>query len=708
MERLPAALPADPMNAPEAIIPAADATAPDGQRAGVPLGKRVRRLVMQLGPSRMAATLAFLLIAILVARFSWQMPLIDAAERALYDARAMLMAPHVEQDKRITLVTYNDETLFNTGIRSPLDRTLLANALGNLDQMGAKAIGIDIAFDSPRPDDDLLKAQLRAMKTPTWLAYAEQASNPNTIFFEQQKFLEGFIGEVTTDKTRPTSVLFRTDDDSVIRNWPDRPKNLPPLMSNALAPIDTAHANFQGNIRFLVPARAAAGQEEPVFANIPIDTFAMPMDAEMRAGFAELVKGRYILIGGDIIDNDQFNTPLSRFPDAITGQHETMIGLEVHAHMLAQQLDKAWTRPIPGPALWGLAVLIVLAGGLTSLIDLRARWVALAFLGQMAFFIAFPFWLQGRGVDTTTLPTFGWAVGWLFGYAAVGTAARTVGSRQRAFAQSALGKYLPADIAAQIMRDPDQLSLHGERRNIFCVFTDLEGFTKLSHAVTPETVARLLNEYLDRLSDIVLAHGGTIDKFVGDAIVAFWGAPISRPDDGEQAAAAALAMYQAGEKYRVDLAAEDVPPIGMTRVGLHVGDAIVGNFGGEGRIQYTALGDSMNTASRLEAANKGLKTGVLVSAEAAARSRRDDLVPMGRVTLRGRAQPVDVFTPRPDLAPDQRDRIAALVTAHAAGDKKTYVTCATAIQGDFGQDPAIMFLIERLNETKEGESYVLS
>ena len=695
------------MNAPEAIIPAADTTAPDGQRAAVPLRKRVRRLIMQLGPSRMAATIVFLLVAMLIARFSWQMPLVDAAERALYDARATLMAPHVEQDKRIVLVTYNDETLFNTGIRSPLDRTLLANALGNLDQMGAKAIGIDIAFDSPRPDDALLKAQLRAMKTPTWLAYAEQASNPNTIFYEQQKFLQSFIADVTTAKTRPTSVLFRTDDDSVIRNWPDRPKNLPPLMANALAPVDPAHAGYQGNIRFLVPARAAEGQEEPVFSNIPIDSFAIPMDDETRAAFAEGVKGRYVLIGGDIIDNDQFNTPLSRFQDAITGQHETMIGLEVHAHMLAQQLDGAWSRPIPPPLLWGLAVLVVFAGGLTSLIDLRAIWVAVAFLGQMAFFIALPFWLQGCGVDTTTLPTFGWAIGWLFGYAAVGTAARTVGSSQRAFAQSALGKYLPADVAAQIMRDPDQLSLHGERRNIFCVFTDLEGFTKLSHATTPETVARLLNAYLDRLSDIVLQHGGTIDKFVGDAIVAFWGAPLSRPDDGPQAAAAAIALYEAGEKFRTDLA-EGVPPLGMTRVGLHVGDAIVGNFGGEGRIQYTALGDSMNTASRLEAANKGLKTGVLISAEAALRSDRDDLVPMGRVTLRGRAQPVDVFAPRPDLVPERRARIAALVAAHAAGDKNAYVTSATDLSEEFGQDASIMFLIERLNETEKGESYVLS
>src|SRR3546814_7487701 len=114
-----------------------------------------------------------------------------------------------------------------------------------------------------------------------------------------------------------------------------------------------------------------------------------------------------------------------------------------------------------------------------------------------------------------------------------------------------------------------------------------------------------------------------------------------------------------------------VPPSGMPPVGLHFGDAIGGNFGVEGRIQYTALGDSMNTASRLEAANKSLKTGVLISAEAAARSGRGDLVPMGRVTLRGRAQPVDLFTPRPDLVPERRARIAALVAAHAAGDKNT-------------------------------------
>src|SRR3546814_16634430 len=120
------------------------------------------------------------------------------------------------------------------------------------------------------------------MRTPTWLAYAEQSSNPDAIFFEQQTFLQSFLKEVTTDRTKPTSVLFRTDDDGVIRTWPDRPPELPPLMANALAPLAAAHADFHGNIRFLLPALAAPGQEEQGFANVPLATFAIPLDADMH------------------------------------------------------------------------------------------------------------------------------------------------------------------------------------------------------------------------------------------------------------------------------------------------------------------------------------------------------------------------------------------------------------------------------------------
>src|SRR3546814_16273226 len=110
------------------------------------------------------------------------------------------------------------------------------------------------------------------MRTPTWLAYAEQSSNPDAIFYEQQTFLEAFLKQVTTDRTRPTSVLFRTDDDGVIRTWPDRPPNLPPLLPHALTPVADAPADFQGTIRILVPATATPEQDEPDYTTLPTHT----------------------------------------------------------------------------------------------------------------------------------------------------------------------------------------------------------------------------------------------------------------------------------------------------------------------------------------------------------------------------------------------------------------------------------------------------
>jgi adenylate cyclase len=253
------------------------------------------------------------------------------------------------------------------------------------------------------------------------------------------------------------------------------------------------------------------------------------------------------------------------------------------------------------------------------------------------------------------------------------------------------------------MRNPDRLSLHGEKRELFCVFSDLEGFTKLSHALKPETVAQLLNDYLDRLSAIVLEHGGTLDKFVGDAVVAFWGAPIAYPDDGERAVRAAYAMYRAGEDFRASVAA-DLPPVGKTRVGLHFGEAVVGNFGGDKRIQYTALGDAMNTAARLEGANKALDTTVLVSREAVERSGLDWFRPMGTVTLRGRSTPVDVFEPVPEVPADERAMVNALVEAHRTGDSAA-VQRLTAQLDALGDDAAVRNLVARLRATQTGESY---
>lgn len=676
--------------------------------------KQVRRLVGQLGAARVALTALLLVLALLLARFSGHIPFFVDAEQALYDLRAVFSAPYEEQDTRITLVTYTDEVLIERKVRSPLDRALLADALKVLDTMGAASIGIDILFDQETDADPQLQAQLRAMRTPTFIAFAAPDSNPNNIQLQQTQFLSRFVDSVETATTRPASIRLETDDDDTLRRWPGRAPGTPQLFTVAMAGQGDGFSRYTGAIRWRLPAQMSTEQgvdTAEIFESIPITTFTDPaiMTPETMPFFAEQLRGRHILIGGDIIDVDEFTTPMTRLADPASGEYIKMIGLEAHAHMLAQILDDKPLRQLPGWSLWLAALLAIAAGTATALLDLRPWQSAVLMIGQLAVILLVPLLMHIGGIDTLPLPVAGAGIGWLLAFIATTSAVRAVGAEERAFAQGALGKYLPRDIAQEILRDPERLALHGEKKAIYCLFSDLENFTEMSHKLTPENVAYVLNAYLDTLSEVVLAHGGTIDKFVGDAVVAFWGAPIARPDDAEQASRALLAMTEAGERFRKRMAENpELEPVGRTRVGLHHGDAVVGNFGGEGRIQYTALGDSMNTAARLEAANKKMITRALASREALETVDRSIFVPMGRIQLRGREQPVDVFEPRPDLDEAQRAAIAALVAAHDEGKGDDYDARRDAVLDmALPARDSVDFLIERLDWTKPGEFYAL-
>jgi adenylate cyclase len=657
---------------------------------------------------RLIVTFAFLAAALYVARYDWQVPLLSDAERALYDLRFSSRAERVAPDRRITLVVYNDDTLDQLRKRSPLDRRTLARALRALDRMGPRAIGIDILIDQVQDEDDELIQAFRSMRTPTWLAFASHATNPDKIDERQEEFLRDFLRRIGPGRVRPASIKLEPDfQDGVVRRWSRPDDRLPPILSNAMTAANPAFRGFSGSLDYRLPA--AEGGDH--FNKIPIETLAQletdALPAEARAAiaaeFATTIRGGYVLIGGDIRDLDDFETPMTRF----TG--DTTKGLEIHAQMLAQQLDGRIPAPLPLWALWLAALAVVAAGGLTSALELRRWLLALVLVVQLALIGYTPFLLQAMRVDTIDLPAFGWGAGWLLAFIGVGAAARAVGSEQKRFAQSALGKYLPKDVAQEIMRDPDQLALHGEKTQIYALFTDLEGFTKLSHAITPETLSRLLNRYLDLMSDIVLKHGGTLDKFVGDALVTFWGAPIARPDDADRAVQAGRAMYQCGEEFRrtaKEIGGDEVPPIGVTRVGLHRGEAVVGNFGGEGRIQYTALGDAMNTAARLESANKALKTTMLVSDEARRESSIGYFRPMGRIVLSGRATPVMVWEPVPDMDEALRHELEALWTRFDAGEKEALVQLES-IAGAHKEDAALQYLVYRLREVGPGGHFVL-
>jgi class 3 adenylate cyclase len=257
----------------------------------------------------------------------------------------------------------------------------------------------------------------------------------------------------------------------------------------------------------------------------------------------------------------------------------------------------------------------------------------------------------------------------------------------------------PSDLAAEIPRDSGQIALHGERRLIYALVTDLDGFAEQARDLPPELVAEVLNAYVDGLSRAVVEHGGFIDKIVGDSLIAFWGAPVARPDDGERAARAAIAAWRVGEAFRTAPIGHR-PPLGRTRVGLHRGDAIVGNFGGEGRAAYSALGEGVGTALDLESASKRLDAMVLASRAAICPSMRGAFRAMGRIRVRA-STPLEVFEAALNFPPEATERLNAAYARFDAGEVGALGEIS-ALAAQFPQDVALAGLLSRLQTAGPG------
>jgi adenylate cyclase len=454
-------------------------------------------------------------------------------------------------------------------------------------------------------------------------------------------------------------------------------------------------ATYGGPIRFQPPR----GDIGAAFTTIPIEWLDRP---DRLADLRSIVEGRYVFVGGAATGEDLWYTPLSPGVRLGGATDRKVYGVEILAHMTAQALDGFQYRPLPEWTLWLVMLAAVAIGAANALLPVPAA-MSLAVVALFAFPFGVPIVLISRDYDVSTYPAIGTVIAGLYGWIVVSAIARSVSSDQRRYAHSALGKYLPADVAREILKSPERLKLSGERRDLYVIFTDLEGFTELSSQSEPEVIAKYINGYLSALSRVVLEHGGTIDKFVGDALVAFWGAPIRRADDGDRALRAVIALAEVGEAFRHTVGA-DAPLFGRTRVGLHFGSSLVGNFGGESRIQYTALGDPMNTASRLEAANKALGTHLLVSSEALAAVRDHEFRPMGRIRVRGRTTPIDVFDFQPDFPATARLELKRAVAAFAAGDAGALADIER-VAAAFPADVPLQGLVDRSRRAGPGNAY---
>jgi class 3 adenylate cyclase len=178
------------------------------------------------------------------------------------------------------------------------------------------------------------------------------------------------------------------------------------------------------------------------------------------------------------------------------------------------------------------------------------------------------------------------------------------GLRQRDFIRNAFGRYVSPEVAKTLLESPDGLRLGGEKRRITVLMSDLRGYTRFAEHGDPAGVMAVLNDYLGRMADIVIAHGGTINEFIGDAIFAVFGAPVEHVDHAERAAATALAMQRAMDALNAENAARGRPRFEMG-IGLHTGEAVVGNIGSEQRTKYAVVGAAVNLAARVEGCTVG-------------------------------------------------------------------------------------------------------
>lgn len=279
--------------------------------------------------------------------------------------------------------------------------------------------------------------------------------------------------------------------------------------------------------------------------------------------------------------------------------------------------------------------------------------------------------------------------------------------RERRWMQRAFSSYVSPTLVQHLLRHPEHLRLGGERRECSFVMTDLAGFTALVERSPPEALVDLLNRYLDGLIAIAFGHAGTIDRIVGDAVSVRFSAPVHQPDHAQRAFDCALAIDSFAREFAAAMQAQGIA-LGQTRIGVHTGDVIVGNFGGSRQLDYRAFGDAINTAARLESANKSFGTTVAVSAVTLMQCHDAAVRPIGELLLKGKTQAIAAFTP---LSPAQ---IASGLAEHYekayrateqgdAGALAAFTACAER----FPDDPLTGFHRQRLRGGARGVTITL-
>jgi adenylate cyclase len=648
----------------------------------------------------------------------YTIPYVNQIENLLYDTRVRLTAPGGVDD-RIVIVAIDEASLERLG-HWPFTREKFAQMMDNLFAYGASVVAFDVLFAERDEgvDIELLREMANAQNDdyfvrkldelepqidrdglfadaiaggPTILGYYFD-TNPETAFvtgvlpyaaFELHESMAetvfmprgaGFSSNlpVLMDAAYGAGFINNPliDPDGVVRRTPLLHEyELSVYESLSLA---TA-ATFLNDITLpiFVDASTWMGDYPPLEGlelagrPIPIDpqgavlvpyrgpagSFPYVSIADVVEGTLEdpsILEGRIAMIGATAPGmEDLRTTPFgSIYP-----------GVEVHANVIAGLLDSNF-RWEPAYTAAAEMITVIVFGLISALLlpvlsPLISTLVMLS-LTTAALAVNYYLWeieLHVLPLAMTLYTLFAiYTINMLFGY--------LFETRARSHMDSLFGQYVPPDLVKAMSRDPEHYSLASEKRELSVLFTDIRGFTSISEGLDAAELSQLMDEYLTPMTQIVHETEGTIDKYIGDAVMAFWGAPIYHPHHADQAVGAGLAMLQALEKLNVSFAKKGWPEVRIG-VGINTGMMSVGNMGSRFRRAYTVLGDAVNLGSRLEGITKIYGVAMLVSEATAHSAGRYHYREIDRVRVKGKAKPVTIYEPlglEEEMTREQLDR----------------------------------------------------
>lgn len=574
-----------------------------------------------------------ILIILLILGLSAQTPLWRQWENKLFDVLTVVTAPeHLRPP--IIIVGIDDPSFAELQMQWPWPRGVHGFLTEQLHLAGAAVVAFDVVFADPsdQEQDQLFASAIESADNVVLAAdyvIQERAQYEQAIRVDPlQMFLdagaESGISSITVDH------------DVVVRRFPGSPEALWRAIINAW---QDATGNKQSA---KIPEPGAMIRYLGADHSFEYVSYYQALNwREMLP--ADIFKDKIVLVGLDMRASpdpgrsqaDTFATPFLSVTGWLTP------GVELEATFVANALLGRSITEAPPYAIWLaiLASLLLAAPAMRSWHPVKSLLAtliicALTMAGATWIFGSLDIWLPA--LSSLSAPPLLLAIR--------GGSSYLDERRKRRQIRRAFEHYVAPVVVEEMTANPEMLKLGGSRRELTLMFTDLAGFTSLSERMEPEEVANILNRHLTAMTRIILENGGTIDKFIGDAIMAFWGAPLDDDQQALRACSTAIEMQKEMDVLRDEFASEGLPPVHM-RVGLHSGEAIVGNMGSHDRFDYSALGDSVNLAARLEGINKLYGTNILLSE--ATRNKLEgelDVIPVDRVRVKGKTEPINVYT----------------------------------------------------------------